>query len=274
MIKRMVLVIVASTFLLILILSIPVYFLFGKNLIKRRLSNQINNQPETMTVSPTPTNFQFAPYDKVFGTTGPKAILYVSIANGALFNDLQTSTFPYLKWASNQGAIQFAVRNRDSWSIDNFKTSDELDRATANVALDGYTNCVKLLYPDEYFTYISTLDNVYLHQDITYNDAKGFVNSLDVYLPQNIDHTKIKKCIENGDYKSIIASEQTLEGNVFGTPALIFPDIMGKSVGDNIWNGIVTSNQNALDVITKIVNINNPNYKPVTGEEKLKQILQ
>ena len=241
-----------------IVITISLLAFFG---LKDQRSNQIAIPPQVeLTISPTPPAFEYEKYDRVFGTSGPKAIFFTDLfyaGNAKMYSQLQTM--------ANKSVFSFTVRL--------IPTGGPLvpdPQGIGNKLIVGFTNCVKLLYPNSYTNYLIALQNSLLVSgpNNRFSNAEDLIAFLKSNLPAN-QKSGVIKCIQENSYTDLANKESDYINKVenSGSPDLYFPDPNKHILGYNDSNYFISQ-------LWDIIDLSQFGYKKTDVQQQIKDLVQ
>lgn len=220
---------------------------------------QIKTQP------PQELPFTYEAYDHIFGSAGINGIMYVAVASGV--DDLN-GTFTQLKPFIDKGVFRLSVRNLGDGFIE---TRISEDQKTSSEMVVGFTNCVKILWPKDYYSYIANLMTSYgSKSEKPMKDVTEVANWLVANLPSGIDRAQAKKCVVDKGYKTEAEKEANFV-NKYGigsTPTILFPETKQSIVG------FIKNQTEAIERLSRYFDLRPYGYNNPSQEQTIKEILK
>lgn len=226
---------------------------------------KVTQMKTQQTQPPQELPFTYEAYDHVFGSAGVNGIIYVAVASGV--DDL-TGTFTQLKPFIDKGVFKLSVRNLGDGFI-NTKLSE--DQKPSSEMVIGFTNCVKIFAPKDYYLYISNLMTSYNSKsEKPMKDAVEVANWLMGNLPSGIDRAQEKKCVVDKSY-TIEAEKEANFINKFGiggTPTILFPETKQSIVG------FIKNQTEATERLGKYFDLGSYGFTNPSSDQTIKKILK
>lgn len=224
------------------------------------------NNKTTAPVNPPVPSFSYEPFDKVFGSKGPKAILYVAVADSA-FQSYGSAIQTDINFA-NKGFFQVAVRNLNAGWFVSLKNQDSLSPETkaSSIMIVGYTNCMKIVKPESYFDYISSLGNARNKID-SFLSIQSVKSWLESSIPSGVPPQSIRDCVKNDAYEEVAYKDDKY--GVSSWPTLVFPELNKSIVG------ILKTDTAMIDRLNELgIDTSQSGYKAQDANSYLQKALQ